>query len=78
MIKITDLTPEYESTYLCCLKDWETGTEMQAGRDRKRAWYTTMQEKGLRVKLALDDDGRAIGMIQYLSLIHISEPTRPY
>jgi GNAT superfamily N-acetyltransferase len=65
-MKIIDLTPEYESTYLCCLKDWELEPELQAGRERKRAWYTAMQDKGLRVKLALDDDGQAIGMIQYL------------
>lgn len=66
MIKVVDLTTEYEPAFLACLKDWELTPEIKAGRDRKRAWYTTMQDKGFRVKLALDNEGRAIGMIQYL------------
>ncbi|MBN1877821.1 MAG: GNAT family N-acetyltransferase [Anaerolineae bacterium] len=69
-MKIIDLTPEYESTFLLCLKDWTAEQEMQAGRQRKRAWYAMMKDKGLRVKLALNDDGQAIGMIQYLPVAY--------
>jgi GNAT superfamily N-acetyltransferase len=71
MMKTIDLTPAYESTFLACLKDWQAAPEMQASRNRKRAWYATMKDRGLRVKLALDDDGRAIGMIQYLPVDYV-------
>ncbi len=63
-MNIIDLTPDYDATFLACLKDWDPGNKV--GRARKRAWYEAMQNHGLRVKLALDDAGRAIGMIQYL------------
>ncbi len=64
MPKIIDLTPELEGLYLNCLTDdreWisETG-------DGKRAWYEAMKPRGLRVKLALDEEGRPEGMVQYL------------
>jgi GNAT superfamily N-acetyltransferase len=65
-MKIIDLTPEYETTFLCCLKDWELTPEAQTGRELKHAWYTRMRDKGFSVKLALDEEERAIGMIQYL------------
>jgi GNAT superfamily N-acetyltransferase len=65
-MKIIDLTSAHEATFLACLKDWHMAPEMQAGRDRKRAWCARMRDRGLRVKLALDDEEQAIGMIQYL------------
>ncbi len=61
-MEIIDLEDRYEKTYLCCLEDWSE--EMRDAGDRKKTWYDGMKEKGLRVKLAVDD-GSACGMIQY-------------
>jgi N-acetylglutamate synthase-like GNAT family acetyltransferase len=38
---------------------------MKEAGTRKRAWYEAMRERGLRVKLALDDAGTVGGMVQY-------------
>ena len=65
-MEIVDLSAAYEDSYFRCLEDWsdETG---EAG-DHKARWYRTMSDRGLRVKLALDDHDRPIGMIQYLPI----------
>lgn len=63
-MKITDLTPGYEHLYFCCLEDWSD--EIKEAGDHKACWYNKMKDKGLRVKLALEEDGTAAGMIQYL------------
>lgn len=63
-MQIIDLSPEYEELYFVCLEDWSD--EIKEGAERKRKWFEKHRERGLRVKLALDDDGRAGGMIQYL------------
>ncbi len=60
---IIDINEDYEATYCVCLEDWSD--EMHDAGDHKARWYRAMKERGLRVKLALDDDHRAIGMIQY-------------
>lgn len=65
---IVELTAQHEDSYLMCLEDWSS--EMQEAGDHKARWYRTMRERGLRVRLALDDDGRPIGMIQYLPIEH--------
>ena len=65
-MKIIDLNKEYEELYLVCLEDWSE--EMKEAGNHKCIWYEKMQEKGLRVKIALDDDGRAGGMIQYIPI----------
>ena len=67
-MKIVDLTPPYEETYLVCLEDWST--EMAEAGDRKARWYEKMRDRGLRVKLAVDDDARVVGMVQYLPIEH--------
>lgn len=65
-MEIVDLSDEYLSTYLHCLEDWSA--EMQEAGDHKARWYETMKDRGLRVKLALDGERRAVGMIQYLPI----------
>ena len=65
-MEVIDLTPEYESLYFVCLEDWSS--EMEEAGDHKERWYRRMQDKGLRVKLALDDKGTVGGMIQYLPI----------
>ena len=65
-MKIIDLTEEHRQDYLCCLEDWSG--EMEEAGDHKKTWYEAMKDQGLGVKLAVDDDGRVGGMIQYLPI----------
>lgn len=67
-MKIVDLSPAYEDAYVCCLEDWSA--EMSEAGDHKRRWYEKMRDRGLRVKLALDERDRPVGMIQYLPIEH--------
>ena len=67
-MEIVDLSSEYESSYFRCLEDWSD--EMAEAGDHKSRWYRTMRDRGLRVKLALDDQRVPIGMIQYLPIEH--------
>lgn len=66
MPQVIDLTPEYYTTYFNCLEDWSG--EMQEAGGHKACWYHKFKDKGLRVKLALTDEGRVAGMIQYLPI----------
>jgi GNAT superfamily N-acetyltransferase len=63
-MKIVDLAPEHESLYFNCLIG-DPDRLADAG-DYKRVWYEAMKPRGLKVKLALDDRGNPVGMIQYL------------
>jgi len=65
-MRIVDLAPEYETAWLHCLEPYSE--ELRDGVDRKRAWYQTMRERGLIVKLAIDDDGAIAGMVQSLPI----------
>lgn len=67
-MEIVDLSLEYEDSYLRCLEDWSC--EMDEAGDHKVRWYQQMRDRGLRVKLALDDQRRPVGMIQYLPIEH--------
>lgn len=65
-MRVVDLTPEHQDTYFCCLEDWSE--DMQDAGDHKACWYHKYKDRGLRVKLVLDDGGRVGGMIQYLPI----------
>ncbi len=67
-MQIVDLRPEHESLFFRCLEDWNPETE--AAATHRAAWFASFKERGLRVKLALDDEGRPGGMIQYLPIEH--------
>ena len=67
-MQIIDLTTEHESLYFHCLEDWSE--DIKEGADLKQRWYEAMKDKGLRVKLAQDDEGRLCGMIQYIPIEH--------
>jgi len=67
-MEILDLTEETRMDYFTCLDDWSD--EMKDGVCRKECWYNSMQGKGLRVKLARNDDGVVAGMIQYAPIEH--------
>ena len=65
-MKITSLSEEYEPLYFVCLEDWSE--EIKEAGDHKEKWYDVMKEKGLRVKLALDEKNNVGGMIQYIPI----------
>ncbi|MEN8114959.1 MAG: GNAT family N-acetyltransferase, partial [Actinomycetota bacterium] len=67
-MEIVDLSAELEDSYFHCLEDWSD--EMKEAGDHKTRWYDKMRDRGLRVKLAVDEQGRPIGMIQYLPIEH--------
>jgi GNAT superfamily N-acetyltransferase len=67
-MKVIDLNEEQENAYFLCLEDWSE--EMNDAGTHKEAWYRKMVGKGLRVKLAQDDEGKTGGMIQYLPIEH--------
>ena len=62
-MEIVDISDSEVPTYCKCLEDWSQEFDDEGGR--KLAWYGKMKERGLRVKLAREDDGRVVGMIQY-------------
>jgi GNAT superfamily N-acetyltransferase len=68
-IRVVDLGPEHEPAYLVCLEDWR-GAELAEAGDHKARWLARMRDRGLRVKLALDGDGRVGGMIQVVPIEH--------
>lgn len=65
-MRVVDLSGEHEKQYFGCLEEWSD--EAKVGARRRELWYRSMTEKGLRVKLALDDNGVIGGMVQYLPI----------
>jgi hypothetical protein len=65
-MKIIDLDDRYEKLYFVCLEDWNP--EIREAGNHKETLYGKMKDKGLRVKLALDDKEEVGGMIQYLPI----------
>ena len=65
-MRIEDLDQRHEATFCLCLEDWSD--EMAEAGDHKRRWLEKMRDRGLRVKLAIDDSESAVGMIQYLPI----------
>ena len=53
---VIDLTPPHERLYCQCLEDWSA--DIREAGDHKRAWHAKMRDRGLRVKLAVDDAGK--------------------
>lgn len=67
-IHIIDLSEETKNDYFTCMEEWSD--EMKDGVCRKECWYNAMREKGLRVKMALNEAGVVAGMIQYAPIEH--------
>ncbi len=67
-MKIIDLDQQHEDLYCSCMKGWCDNC-LEAG-SRKKDWLEKMLPLGLGVKIAIDDDGEAVGMIQYLPIEH--------
>src|SRR5512135_2266287 len=69
-MKIIDLDEHNAPLYFVCLEDWSD--ELKEAGNRKEVWYQKMKDKGLRVKLALDEKGTVGGMIQYVPIEYSS------
>lgn len=65
-MKIVDLAEEYEGNYFVCLEDWSD--DLREAGNHKEEWYLKMKGKGLCVKLALNDEDKPVGMIQYVPI----------
>ncbi|MBN2293896.1 MAG: GNAT family N-acetyltransferase [Pirellulales bacterium] len=63
-MQIVDLAEQHEHLYFLCLEDWSD--EIKEAGDHKACWYRKFVDRGLHVKLALDDEETVGGMIQYL------------
>ncbi len=68
MYSVRDITEADLPLYFCCLEDY--AEVLEPGKDIKRKWYDQMKDKGLRVKLVIDEDGKIAGMIQYQPVQH--------
>jgi len=67
-MKIVDLTKAHEKSFFLCLEDWSD--EIKEAGNHKANWYKKMKDKGLGVKLALDEKGVVGGMIQVIPIEH--------
>jgi GNAT superfamily N-acetyltransferase len=65
-MKVVDLNEKNAGLFCLCLEDWSDEAK-EAGKKRKE-WYEKMKKRGLRAKLALDENGTIGGMIQYLPI----------
>jgi GNAT superfamily N-acetyltransferase len=67
-MRIIQLPEEQERLYFMCLEDWSD--EIKEAGEHKAVWFDRMKNNGLRVRLALDDEGKVGGMIQYVPIEH--------
>lgn len=65
-MKIINLTKEIEPLYFVCLAEWNE--ELDKVKSIKEKWYNEMKRKGLRIKIALNDEGVISGMIEYMPI----------
>lgn len=61
-MQIIDLDEQHQQPYFMCLEGWSD--EIREAGNHKEVWYQKMKDKGLGVKLAVED-GQTCGMIQY-------------
>jgi len=62
-MEIIDLDEEYQEKFFVCLEDWSE--EIKEAGNHKELWCEKMSDKGLRVKLVIDDH-KVCGMVQYV------------
>lgn len=67
-MKILDLEEKYLPEFLICLEEWSE--LMIEASNHKLKWYEKMKKKGLRVKIALNDEDIFAGFIQYAPIEH--------
>jgi len=66
-MEIIDLNEAFLRPYFCCLEEWSE--DMKEAGGHKEVWFNDMRNKGLRVKLAVEND-QGLGMIQYVPVEH--------
>jgi N-acetylglutamate synthase-like GNAT family acetyltransferase len=66
-VEIVNPSEQHLPTYFHCLEDWSE--EMKEAGDHKELWYAKMKDRGLGIKLAVDND-KVCGMIQYVPVEH--------
>jgi GNAT superfamily N-acetyltransferase len=62
-MNIVDLTEDKKDLFCLCLEDWSD--EAKEAGPKRRHWLNRCEKRGLRAKLAVDDNGVEGGMIQY-------------
>jgi hypothetical protein len=67
-MRIVNLHKEDEQDYFICLEEW--AEYMKEAGTKKQEWYECYRHKGLRVKLAFNDEDVLVGFIQYLPIEH--------
>ncbi|MFX0042352.1 MAG: GNAT family N-acetyltransferase [Candidatus Hodarchaeota archaeon] len=65
-MKIIDLEDKYLQEYFMCLEEWSD--EIKEAGNHKQVWFNKMKDRGLGVKLAVNDEGVVGGMIQYIPI----------
>ena len=65
-MKVIDLAEEHRDLFAVCLEDWSP--EVREAGPGRACWVEHYLERGLRVKLAVDEAGTVGGMIQYLPI----------
>jgi GNAT superfamily N-acetyltransferase len=65
-MRVVDLDDQHLASYLVCLEDWSS--EMDEAGGHKARWYENARHRGLRVKLVVDAEDQALGMIQYVPI----------
>ncbi|MDH5406303.1 MAG: GNAT family N-acetyltransferase [Candidatus Aminicenantes bacterium] len=65
-MKVIDLTDEHQQIYFVCLEEWSD--EIKEAGNHKEMWHREMKDRGLRVKLAADENGQVGGMIEYMPI----------
>jgi len=63
-MKIIDLNEKYVRNYFAWLEDWSD--EIKEAENHKEQWYRKWEDKGLSVKLAINEKEKPVGMIQYI------------
>ena len=66
-MEIKDLANDYEQLYALCLENWPEEVIKEAGNHRKQ-WYQRMKDKGVRARIAVNDEGKTEGIIQYIPI----------
>ena len=67
-MEIIDLPEDKKDLFCLCLEDWSA--EAKESGPKRRRWLDRGQKRGLRAKLALDEQGIEGGMIQYGPIEH--------
>lgn len=66
MAIVIDLDEQHLDSYCSCLEEYDA--RMVEGGQHKKAWITQMTPRGLRCKLAVEEDGTPIGMVETIPI----------